>query len=177
MDNEVLEFDIGLEGGERECEDDEGDIEHPMAMAMAIEEDELADADRGRGTATSGAKSPETYDVAMGALQEATKRVVQVMQSEERILINNGKVRSHLQIDESHTNSRSGHEEGNLGQHMSEDDMDKSIRELMNELEFANRKCEIYRSNLLSVLKAVEDHKLELSIKVENIKISIKDGL
>jgi len=58
-----------------------------------------------------------------------------------------------------------------------QDDLDKNIRKLMNELECANRKCEIYRSNLLSVLKAVEDHKLELSVKVENIKISMKDGI
>ena len=54
--------------------------------------------------------------------------------------------------------------------------MDKNIRALTIELECATRKCEVYRSNLLSVLKAVEDHKLELSIKVQNIKISMKDG-
>jgi hypothetical protein len=58
-----------------------------------------------------------------------------------------------------------------------QDDMDKHIAKLTNELECANRKCEVYRSNLLSVLKTVEDHKLELSVKVENIKISMKDGL
>jgi len=58
-----------------------------------------------------------------------------------------------------------------------QDDMDKHITKLTDELECANRKCEMYRSNLLSVLKAVEDHKLELSVKVENIKISMKDGL
>ncbi|KAJ0010858.1 hypothetical protein Pint_33976 [Pistacia integerrima] len=57
------------------------------------------------------------------------------------------------------------------------DDMDKKIRELTNELEFASRKCEVYRANLLSVLKDIEDHKLQLSIKVQNIKISMKDSL
>lgn len=55
--------------------------------------------------------------------------------------------------------------------------MDKRIRALTNELESANRKCEVYRANLLSVLKDIEDHKLQLSIKVQNIKISMKDGL
>lgn len=55
--------------------------------------------------------------------------------------------------------------------------MDKRIQELTNELEGANRKCEVYRANLLSVLKDIEDHKLQLSIKVQNIKISMKDGL
>lgn len=58
-----------------------------------------------------------------------------------------------------------------------QDDMDKKIRELSNELDCANRKCEVYRANLLSVLKEIEDHKLQLSIKVQNIKISMKDGL
>lgn len=58
-----------------------------------------------------------------------------------------------------------------------QDDMDKKIRELTNELECANRKCEVYRANLLSVLKDIEEHKLQLSIKVENIKIGMKDGL
>lgn len=58
-----------------------------------------------------------------------------------------------------------------------QDDMDKKIRELTNELEFASRKCEVYRANLLSVLKDIEDHKLQLSIKVQNIKISMKDSL
>lgn len=51
------------------------------------------------------------------------------------------------------------------------------IRELTSELEYVNRKCEVYRANLLSVLKDVEDHKLQLSIKVQNIKISMKDGM
>lgn len=55
--------------------------------------------------------------------------------------------------------------------------MDKKIRELNNELNFASRKCEVYRANLLSVLKDIEDHKLQLSIKVQNIKISMKDSL
>lgn len=55
--------------------------------------------------------------------------------------------------------------------------MDKKIRELTNQLEYASRKCEVYRVNLLSVLKDIEDHKLQLSIKVQNIKIGMKDGL
>lgn len=58
-----------------------------------------------------------------------------------------------------------------------QDDMDKRIQELTNEVEYANRKCEVYRANLLSVLKDIEDHKLQLSIKVQNIKISMKDSI
>lgn len=55
--------------------------------------------------------------------------------------------------------------------------MDKRIQQLTYELDSANQKCEVYRSNLLSVLKDIEEHKLQLSIKVQNIKISMKDGL
>lgn len=55
--------------------------------------------------------------------------------------------------------------------------MDKKIIELRNELELANRRCEAYRTNLLSVLKEMEDQKLQVSIKVQNIKISLKDSL
>lgn len=58
-----------------------------------------------------------------------------------------------------------------------QDDLDKKINELTNELECTNRKCEVYRSNLFSVLKDIEDHKLQLSIKVQNIKISMKDSI
>lgn len=54
--------------------------------------------------------------------------------------------------------------------------MDKKIQELTKELEFASKKCEVYRANLLSVLKDIEDHKLQLSIRVQNIKISLKDS-
>lgn len=57
-----------------------------------------------------------------------------------------------------------------------QEDMDHKIGELINDLESANRKCELYRANLLSVLKEIEDHKLQLAIKVQNVKISMKDG-
>lgn len=55
--------------------------------------------------------------------------------------------------------------------------MDQKINELSMDLECANRKCEAYRTNLLSLLKDIEDHKQRLSIEVQNIKLSMKDGL
>lgn len=55
--------------------------------------------------------------------------------------------------------------------------MDRKIHELTCELGCANRRCEVYRVNLLSVLKDIEDHNQQLSIKVQNIKISMKDDL
>ena len=55
--------------------------------------------------------------------------------------------------------------------------MDKKIKDLTHELDCANRKCEVYRANLLSVLRDIEDHKQQLSVKVQNVKLSMKDVL
>ena len=55
--------------------------------------------------------------------------------------------------------------------------MDRKINELSVDLERANRKCEVYRTNLLSLMKDVEDHKQRLSVEVQNIKLSLKDSL
>lgn len=54
--------------------------------------------------------------------------------------------------------------------------MDRKIRELTEELECANRKCEVYRANLLTVLKDIDEHKQQLSVKVQNVKLSMKDS-
>ncbi|XP_021273795.1 protein FAR1-RELATED SEQUENCE 5 [Herrania umbratica] len=119
-----------------------------------------------------GSKSLDTYNVAIGALQEAAKRVALAAKNEGRTMMVNGRVRGNSARDRANTTNHRV-----PSQPLSEDDMDKKIRELANELEFASRKCEVYRANLLSVLKDIEDHKLQLSIKVQNIKISMKDGL
>lgn len=54
--------------------------------------------------------------------------------------------------------------------------MDRKIHELMQELECANGRCEVYRANVLSVLKDIEEHKQLLSVKVQNVKLSMRDG-
>ncbi|OMP05756.1 Zinc finger, PMZ-type [Corchorus olitorius] len=120
-----------------------------------------------------GSKSLETYDVAIGALKEAAKRVARATKNEGRPTMINGR-RGDTARDASRANI-TNHKMPS--QPLSEDDMDKKIRELTSELEYASRKCDVYRANLLSVLKDIEDHKLQLSIKVQNIKISIKDGI
>ena len=56
-----------------------------------------------------------------------------------------------------------------------QDDQDKKIQKLSRQLERALQKCEVYRANLLSVLKDIEDQKLQLSVKVQNIKLGMKD--
>ncbi|KAF4359665.1 hypothetical protein G4B88_000476 [Cannabis sativa] len=122
-----------------------------------------------------GAKTSETYEAALIALQKAAEKVDHAIKNSSKSAMLNGRFRGNSTVDASRVNHTSGNKEVSSGQHMSEDDMDKRIRELTNELENANKKCEVYRANLLSVLKDIEDHKLQLSIKVQNIKISMKD--
>ncbi|KAF2314613.1 hypothetical protein GH714_027936 [Hevea brasiliensis] len=124
-----------------------------------------------------GSKSLDTYNVAVSALQEAAKRVTLATKNERRSSTVNGRSRGELASNGSRANYISGNHLGSSTQLLSEDDMDKKIQELTNELDYANRKCEVYRANLLSVLKDIEDHKLQLSIKVQNIKISMKDSI
>lgn len=123
------------------------------------------------------ANSVDTYDVAMKALKEAAKRVALATKNEGKVSMVNGRIRGHLASDGSLVKHTSGDRQGSLDQHMSEDDMDKKIRELTEELDCANQKGEVYRANLLSVLKDVDDHKQQLSIKVQNVKLSMKDNL
>lgn len=58
---------------------------------------------------------------------------------------------------------------------LSQDDQDRTIEKLTRQLDRGRRKCEVYRSNLLSILKDIEEQKLQLSVKVQNIKLEMKD--
>lgn len=51
----------------------------------------------------------------------------------------------------------------------------KKIRELSAELDSTNQRCEVYRANLLAVLRDMEDQKLKLSVKVQNARLSLKE--
>ncbi|GMP37203.1 hypothetical protein CsSME_00008998 [Camellia sinensis var. sinensis] len=55
------------------------------------------------------------------------------------------------------------------------DEKEKKIRELTAELESTNQRCEVYRANLLAVLRDMEDQKLKLSVKVQNARLSLKE--
>jgi len=55
--------------------------------------------------------------------------------------------------------------------------MDQKIRELSEELESTNRKCEVYRANLFSVLKDIDNHKQQLAAKLHSVKLSLKDAI
>ncbi|KAJ4846616.1 hypothetical protein Tsubulata_014626, partial [Turnera subulata] len=111
-----------------------------------------------------GSKSSNTYNVAMGALREAAKRVAQATKTEGRNSGVNSHNKGYMVSNGSKANLTTGNNLESVGQLLSEDDTDKKLQELINQLEYANRKCQVYRANLLSVLKDIEDHKLQLSI-------------
>ncbi|KAK2984470.1 hypothetical protein RJ640_026957 [Escallonia rubra] len=55
------------------------------------------------------------------------------------------------------------------------DEKEKKVRELTAELESTNQRCEVYRANLLAVLRDMEDQKLKLSVKVQSARLSLKE--
>lgn len=115
-----------------------------------------------------GAKSIHIYHVAMDALQEAAKKVAASKKqssgaSQGAVLSNGGNQEMHVG-------------EKNLGTPcQSSDEKEKKIRELTTELDSVNQRCEVYRANLLAVLRDMEDQKLKLSVKVQNARLSLKE--
>lgn len=123
-----------------------------------------------------GAQSVETYNVAILALEEAARRVSVATSNETRAGMINGCLRVNADSNGGRTSYVVGSDQQNTSCHqLTEGDMDKKIEDLSHELECANRKCEVYRTNLLSVLRHIEEHKQQLSVKVQNIKLSLKD--
>ncbi|KVH88575.1 FAR1 DNA binding domain-containing protein [Cynara cardunculus var. scolymus] len=124
-----------------------------------------------------GAESVDTYNVAMSALEEAARRVAITAKNEGRVLMINGRTREDARSNGTLTKRNISNHHESLDQNLSEDEMDRKIQELNKEVECAKRKCEVYRSNLVSVLKDIEDHKQQLSLKVQIIRYSMKDCL
>ncbi|KAI3736490.1 hypothetical protein L6452_16032 [Arctium lappa] len=89
----------------------------------------------------------------------------------------NGRTREDARSNGTLTKRNISNHHESLDQNLSEDEMDRKIQELSKEVECGKRKCEVYRSNLLSVLRDIEDHKQQLSLKVQIIRYSMKDCL
>ncbi|KAK8665461.1 hypothetical protein V6N13_005628 [Hibiscus sabdariffa] len=114
-----------------------------------------------------GAKSIHVYNVAMDALQEALKKVTSAKNqspiSAEDGALSNGNQELHA----------AGNTETMACQ--SADEKEKKIHELSTELESINRRCEVYRANLLAVLRDMEEQKLKLSVKVQNARLNLRE--
>ncbi|KAH6789821.1 FAR1-related sequence 5 [Perilla frutescens var. frutescens] len=124
-----------------------------------------------------GAQTVDSYNVAMAALAEASNKVVLAIKNEGKASLTNVRMRDASARIGIQANHCTAEVPGSSAQQLSEGDMDEKINELSVDLERANRKCEVYRTNLLSLLKDIEDHKQRLSIEVQNIKLSMKEGL
>ncbi|KAF8409870.1 hypothetical protein HHK36_002388 [Tetracentron sinense] len=117
-----------------------------------------------------GVKTIDVYNIAMGALQQAAKFVAHAKKNGGRMALGNGS------SQEDNGTDGSGAYLLGLGQPLSADDKDKKIQELAHELDCANQKCEVYRTNLLTILKDIEEHKLQLAVNAQNVKLGSSDS-
>ncbi|WCJ28617.1 FAR1-related sequence 9 [Euphorbia peplus] len=115
-----------------------------------------------------GAKSIHIYNVAMDALQEASKKVAAAKNKSS--IASQGVPLANGNGQELH-----GADENSSVALQSTDEKEQKIRELSAELETTNQRCEVYRANLLAVLRDMEEQKLKLSVKVQNARLSLKD--
>ncbi|KAJ6411833.1 hypothetical protein OIU84_004994 [Salix udensis] len=103
-----------------------------------------------------GAESEHIYNVAMGALHEAIRKVAAAKKCGsapvQTTVFNGSEQLQWCSLDE-----------------------DEKIQELRAELEQASQRCEAYRTKLLSVMKDMEERKLRISVKVQNVRLKMKD--
>ncbi|KAF2314614.1 hypothetical protein GH714_027939 [Hevea brasiliensis] len=104
----------------------------------------------------------------MDALQEAAKKVAAAKNKSagdtEGVALTNGDSQVLHVVDENRPTT-----------FQSADEKEKKIRELTAELESTNQRCDVYRANLLAVLRDMEEQKLKLSVKVQNARLSLKE--
>ncbi|CAA7042407.1 unnamed protein product [Microthlaspi erraticum] len=106
-----------------------------------------------------GAKSIQVYKAAMDALDEAAKKVAAASSRTRGATLANG---GDSYPSQDTVNHPGGEKEG-------------KILELTAELERTGQRCEVYRANLLSVLRDMEDQKFQLSLKVQHARLSLKE--
>ncbi|KAK9220620.1 hypothetical protein WN943_009272 [Citrus x changshan-huyou] len=103
-----------------------------------------------------GAESAHIYNMAMDVLREAAKKVAAAKKYGPGVTQN-----SLFSGCQQH--------------HSCSVDQDKKIQELTVELENASQRCEAYRTKLLAVLKDMEEEKTKMLVKVENVRLDLKD--
>ncbi|CAG7898351.1 unnamed protein product [Brassica rapa] len=113
-----------------------------------------------------GAKSIQIYKAAVVALDEAAKKVA-AASSKTRGGVTNG---DSYQSDETQETAN-----GMYHPLQCQGEKERTILELTAELERTGQRCEAYRANLLSILRDMEEHKFQLSLKVQNARLSLKE--
>ncbi|KAL8511137.1 hypothetical protein ACS0TY_017817 [Phlomoides rotata] len=111
-----------------------------------------------------GAKSIHSYNVAINALQEASKRVAAAKSK------SSGNAQGPSEANGG--NQEMGNQSSSC---LSREEKEKKIHELSSELERTNQRCEVYRAILLALFRDMEDQKLKLSVKVQNARLSLKE--
>lgn len=103
-----------------------------------------------------GAESEHIYNVAMDALHEAIRKVAAAKRCGSALVqttvVDGSQQLQSCSLDE-----------------------DEKIQELTAELEQASQRCEAYRTKLLCVMKDMEEWKLRISVKVQNVRLKMKD--
>ncbi|KAK4348029.1 hypothetical protein RND71_034368 [Anisodus tanguticus] len=122
-----------------------------------------------------GAKDEERYKVAMDALREAANKVAIAKKTDVGVTSFSGPCIGESATQESHVNNPFEAHQLSGDPSRAVDEKDKIIQKLMRKLERARRKCELYRANLLTILKDIEQQKLQLTVKVQSIKLGMKD--
>ncbi|XP_022772525.1 protein FAR1-RELATED SEQUENCE 5-like isoform X2 [Durio zibethinus] len=102
-----------------------------------------------------GTESIHTFLVAKDALHEASKKVASAKEHDSEVTKNIPLSTGQLL-------------------HSGFEDEEKKIQELSVELEDASRRCEGYRAKLVDVLKDMEEQKLKMSVKVQNVRLILK---
>ncbi|GAA0142908.1 hypothetical protein LIER_03705 [Lithospermum erythrorhizon] len=120
-----------------------------------------------------GAGSLDSYNEAMASLDEATEKVVSATKSDGKF--SNGHIKGESVSNGAHVNHCTDDHKGCSAEHLPKEDFDRRISELTQELECANKKCEVDHTHLLTVLKEIEEHKQQLSVQVNDIKLSMMD--
>ncbi|XAR61496.1 hypothetical protein NMG60_11015938 [Bertholletia excelsa] len=111
-----------------------------------------------------GAGSIYVYNVAKEALHEAYKKVAAAKQNAPGLMLSNAS-------DQEVTKSKNG--SGRLEScSMSQD---KKIQELTAQLETASQQCEAYQAKLLAVLKNLEEQKLKITVKIQNVRLNLRN--
>lgn len=153
--------------------------EHPNDSMSSSKESQTARYNNLRHEALKfvdeGVNTVEIYDVAMGALREAASKVaVEKSKGGRMTNVNETSRKSHAS-PRTHANDTTGLPQWGSEASQSEDEQERKIQKLTRQLEHAQRKCEVYRANLLAVLKDIEHQKLQLTVKVQSIKLGMKD--
>ncbi|KAJ8550174.1 hypothetical protein K7X08_033881 [Anisodus acutangulus] len=110
-----------------------------------------------------GAKDEERYKVAMDALREAANKVAIAKKTDMGVSRFSGPCRGESATQESHVNNPFEAHQLSVDPSTAVDEKEKIIQKLARKLERARRKCELYQANLMTILKDIEQQKLQLT--------------